>query len=476
MKKNLLFLVLLVGGFLNSYSQPTNIYQPNGNSTNFGKVSADSLNYYVLNYPALTLMKIDGSNTATMVTTLTADPFQTMIWNNGKGIYPVYNGLPFKLFDGTNQIDITGGQLPLAGYTADKVIFPDYFHKGNVTYFRTSNTIYKTDYTSATSIKTLFSGSISEMQYTSNSIIFSGTGGLNRIDLTTEIVTNIDPIGSSDYGTVYNNEYYYCTPYGSIALGKSKIYKVSDDGTKAVLYTETAPDKSLVRIVGVTPKGVIAIIATAGIGKGSEYFSISGGVATALNFKTNEDAQPCGAAAGGSKTASSLVYFETLEETCSLGGNRALWVTDGTLAGTKKVISGSPSTFEVAGLSSQIPGSAETCGNDLYFAGKNGANATRLIFVNGSNYTIQTYPNGLPSTQPSIRKTASGIVMVADDAKTYAKAIYKVNCSSATGIKEYLSTQVSFDIFPNPANDQITVSLSGKSKNYSLKNNQPKLI
>jgi len=471
MKKNLLILFLLFSGFLISYSQPTIIYQPNGNSTNFGKVTSDSLNYYAVNYPALTLMKIDGSNTSTLVTTLPADPFQTMIWNNGKGVFPVGNGLPFKLFDGTNQIDITGGQLPLAGYTADKVISPDYFHKGNVSYFRTSNTIYKTDYTSAASIQTLFTGSISEMQYTSNSIIFSGTGGLNRIDLTTEIVTNIDPIGSSDYGTVYNNEYYYCTPYGSIAVGKSKIYKVSDDGTKTVLYTETAPDKSLVRIVGVTPKGVIAIIATAGIGKGSEYFSISGGKATALNFRTNEDSYPCGnVGVGSSRTVKSLVYFVTLDTVYTVNStNTALWVTDGSLAGTKKVVGGPPLTFEASSLSPQFPGSAADCGNDLYFAGKNGANATRLIYVNGSNNSVQTYPNGLPSTQPSIRKTASGIVMVGDDAKTYVKAIYKVNCSGTTGIKEILSNQNSFKIFPNPAIGQITVSLSGKSRNYSLK-------
>jgi hypothetical protein len=472
MKGNLLVLVLLIGGFIISYSQPTNIYQPYGNSTNFGKVTSDSLNYYVVNYPALTLMKIDGSNKSTLVTTLSSDPFQTMIWNNGKGIFPVSAGLPFKLFDGKNQIDITGGQLPLAGYTGDKVIFPDYFHKGNFTYFRTNDKIYKTDYTSASSIKTLFTGIISEMQHTTNSIIFSGNGGLNRIDLTTGIVTTIDPTGSSDYGTVYKNEYYYCTPYSSISLGKSKVYKVSDDGTKTVLYTETAPDKSLVRIIGVTPKGVIAIIATAGIGKGSEYFSISGGIATALNFKTNEDAQPCGSAAGSSRTTSSLVYFETLEGICSLGGNRALWVTDGTLNGTKKVLGGPPTTFEAAGLSPQFPGSAEHCDNDLYFNGKNGANANRLIYVNGSNYAVTTFSIGTGvTTQPSFRKAASRILFIVAPLPTSSaeKAVYKVNCSSITSINDKLSNQISFDIFPNPANDQVTVSLSAKSEKSELK-------
>ncbi len=481
MKKQLLALTILTCLTVNSYSQPTNIYQPNGSSTNFGKVAADSLNYYVLNYPALTLMKIDGSNNATLVTTLSVDPFQTMIWNNGKGIYPVSNGSPFKLFDGTTQMDVAGGQLPMAGYTTDKAIFSDYFHKGNFTYFRTSNKIFKTDYSSAASIQTLDTVKIAlpipEMQHTANSIIYviprdlfaTKPGYVKRIDLVTNVITKIDSCltGNYDYGTVYNNEYYYCTPAGAAALGASKVYKISDNGTKTVIYTETASNKYLSRIVGVTPNGVIALIATAGTG--TEYFSISGGVATALNFNTNADALPNGANAGGSKTTSSLVYFNSLDTLLSISSNQALWVTDGTLAGTKKVVGGPALTFEASGLSSQFPGSAENCGNDLYFYGKNGANAYRLIRVNGSTYSVQTYPNGLPSSQPSIRKTASGIVMIADDAATYYKAIYKVNCSTISGVDENVSKQILFDLYPNPSNGAVTINLSDYNiGNYKL--------
>lgn len=487
MKKQLLALIIMACLSINSYAQPTNIYQPNGSTTNFGKVTSDSLNYYVVNYPSLTLMKIDGSNNATLVTTLTADPFQTMIWNNGKGIYPVANGSPFKLFDGTTASDISEGQLPMAGYTADKVISPDYFHRGNFTYFRTSNTIYKTDYTSASSIKPLakveYNVGTIEMQHTTNSILFtdisafsSSPACINRIDLLTGNVTKIDSssTGSYDYGTVFNNEYYFCTPYGTGSLGKSKVYKISDDGTKTVLYTETAPDKSLVRIIGVTPKGVIAIIATAGIGKGSEYVSISAGVATALNFNTAENSQPCGiVGVGSSRTTNSLVYFVALDTLYTINSNnKALWVTDGTLAGTKKVFSGTPATFAADGLSPQFPGSAEHCGNNLYFNGKNGANAERLIYVTGSNYAVTTTSIGAGvTTQPSFRKTASGITFIGAPLPTSSaeKAVYNVSCSSVTSIKDILSNQISFDVFPNPANGQITVSLAGKSKNCILK-------
>ncbi|MBK7311933.1 MAG: hypothetical protein IPI93_14450 [Sphingobacteriaceae bacterium] len=192
------------------------------------------------------------------------------------------------------------------------------------------------------------------------------------------------------------------------------MYKVSDNGTKTVLYTETAPNKNLLKIVGVTPNGVIAIIATTSTG--SEYVSISGGIATPLNFNTVANSRPCASVGlGTSRTTNSLVYFVTLDTLYTVNSsNKALWVTDGTLAGTKKVFGGTPTTFAADGLTPQFPGSSEHCGNDLYFNGKNGANAERLIYVNGSNYNVTTYSIGSGvTTQPSFRKTASGITLIA---------------------------------------------------------------
>ncbi len=486
MTKKILTSAILACLTLISYSQPTNIYQPNGSTTNFGKVTSDSLNYYVVNYPALTLMKIDGNNVATLVTTLTVDPFQTMIWNNGKGIYPVANGSPFKLFDGSTATDVTGGQLPMAGYTGDKVIQSDYFHKGTFTYFRTSDKIYKTDYTSASSIQTLAvrqstTGSgILEMQHTTNSIIYGevvytspAPPQLKRIDLTTGTITKIDSstTGSYDYGTVYNNEYYYCTPYGPSSLGVSKVYKVSDNGTKTVLYTEVASNKNLLRIIGVTPNGVIAIIATTSTGK--EYVSISGGIATPLNFNTIANSRPSGdIGVGTSRTTNSLVYFVTLDTLYTVNSsNQALWVTDGTLAGTKKVFGGTPTTFAASGLTPEFPGSAEHCGNDLYFNGTKGTNVNRLIHVNGSSYNVTTYPiNAGITTQPSFRKTASGIEFIALPLPTTSseKAVYKVNCSSITSVENILSNEILFDLFPNPSNGQINITLPANFKNCKL--------
>jgi hypothetical protein len=256
-----------------------------------------------------------------------------------------------------------------------------------------------------------YSVGTTEMQHTSNSIIFSDVVAtssapscLKRIDLLTGNITKIDSstTGSYDYGAVFNDEYYYCTPYGTGSQGISSVYKVSDNGTKTLLFTETASNKNLVKIIGVTPNGVIAIIATTSVG--AEYVSISSGVATALNFNTVSNSLPCGnVGVGSSRTTETLVYFETLDTLYTINStNKALWVTDGTIAGTVKVVAGPPTTFGIDNLSTQFPGSAQHCGDDLYFAGKNGSNATRLIAVNGLSYAVQTNTFGLPSTQPSI--------------------------------------------------------------------------
>lgn len=480
MKKLLLLLTWLAHHDCDA--QPTNIYQPSGSTTNFGKVASDSLNYYVVNYPSLQLMKIDPSNTATLMTTLTADPFQTMIWNNGKGIYPVANGSPFKLFDGSTATDISGGQLPMAGYTADKVINPDYFHKGNTTYFRTANKIYKTDYTSPASIQTLatveYSVGTTEMQHTTNSIFFSDVVStssfptcIKRIDLNTGLLTKVDSAnsGSYDYGAVYNDEYYYCTPYGPSSAGNSKIIKISDNGTRTVLYTETASNKHFQRIIGVTPNGVIALLSTVSVG--AEYVSVSAGVVTSLNFNTVANSRPCGSVGvGTSRTTKSLVYFRALDTLYTVSSsNNALWVTDGTLAGTKKIVGGTPTTFAADGLTTQFPGSAENCDNDLYFSGQNGSAATRLIYVNGSSYAVTTHPYGLPNPA-TIRKTASGILLVGSPLPTTSaeKAVFKANCGAITGIEEN-KTIGTLRIYPNPSKGFSTLEIQETMKNLTIK-------
>ncbi len=481
MKKQLFILLAFSCLALKSYAQPTNIYQPYGATTNFGKVTADSLNYYVVNYPSLELVKIDQSNTATVITTLTVDPIQSMIWNNGKGIFPVAVGSPYKLFDGTSHIDITGGQLPIFSYATDKIITLDYFHIGNTTYFRTTDKIYKTDYSSPSSIITLATRQsttgvgILDMSHTTNSIIYQnivlGTAGvLKRIDLGTGNITTIDSsisgITSYAKGIVYNNEYYYCTPNTAAAAGNSKIYKVSNSGIKTVFYNETNPSKLIRKVIGATPNGVIAVIADNS--GANEYVSISSGVATSLNFGTFANSLPANNFAGG-VTTSSLVYFSAYDTTRALAVNKALWVTDGTLAGTKKIKGGPSSTFAMSGLDQEYLGTFGSCGNDIYYEGKNGPTYDCIIYVNGTTFSMQTY-NPQPTSSPvTMRQTASGILVIATPTSTTStKAVYKMNCSSATDIAENEVNNGNYIVYPNPTSRFLNISSQVDNENCSV--------
>ena len=123
------------------------------------------------------------------------------------------------------------------------------------------------------------------------------------------------------------------------------------------------------------------------------------------------------------------------------------------------MVAGPPTTFGIDNLSTQFPGSAQHCGDDLYFAGKNGSNATRLIAVNGLSYAVQTNTFGLPSTQPSIFKTAGGIEMIGSPLPTTSaeKAVFKVSCSPSTGIMSYNQNVSSLNLFPNPSNGDLYI-------------------
>lgn len=472
MKIKLLLSLFLLSIAKLGISQATNIYQPNGATTKFGKVTSDSLNYYVVNYPALTLMKIAPNNEASLVTTLPADPFQTMIMNNGKGIFPISAGSPFKLFNGTSLTDVEAGKLPLAGYTPDKVIALDYFHKGAYTYFRTSDKIYKTDYSTPSSITTLATRQsatgvgITHMSYTTSSIIYqnivlTATGVLRRIDLATGNITTIDSstIGISNYakGIVYNDDYYYCTPFESASLGSSKIFKISNSGVKTIIYTETNSSKYIFKVIGATPNGIIAV--TRDNSGGNEYISINNGVATSLNFGTFANSYPANNFAGG-VTTSSLVYFNAYDTTRSMAINNALWVTDGTLGGTKKIKGGPSSTFAMSGLGQEYLGTFGMCGNDIYYEGRNGPSYDCIIYVNGTTFSMQAYTSQPTNNPVTMRQTANGIYLIAGTSpSTSTKAVYKLNCSTIDGNEDQISNQVTIDLFPNPSNGLITIKL-----------------
>jgi hypothetical protein len=477
MKRNLLVLLLLVSGLFSSYSQPTNIYQPNGTATFFRTSTADSLNYYVnLGYSPFSVMKIDGNNKATFVCDLPASTNQ-MIFNQGKGIYKTSAG--YVLFNGISHTGIVAKILP-ATYPFNTIVY-DYIHIGTGTYFQNQKSIFKTDYSSAENIQALYTSEATNADPTSNAIIamyntgksifftetgnpYSGTSPvLKRLDILTGNITTVDNIGLYMGMPMinYNHSLYYATI--SSGLDPGIVKKVDDNGAITTLLVETNLDKKILSLLGVTPNGVIAYTIK------NELVLISSGTSTPLNHNLLSSPLP-NVSSQIAKSTNTLVYFQALDSLKTLGpAENSLWVTDGTLAGTKKVISKTDYYSGIAMFNDwQYISSAAACGDDLYFSGqKTMTSPLNLFQINSSNntYTINT---SFSNTQQFYKNPGGGIYMLGSPALAQF-AVYKVNCSGVTAVKEILSNQVSFDIFPNPANDQITVSLSGKSKNYSLK-------
>lgn len=478
MKKQLLSLIIMTCLSTSSYSQPISIYQPNGTATRFRAVTYDSLNYYVnLNYSPFSVMKIDANNKAIQICDLAASTPQ-MIFNQGKGIYKTSVG--YSLFNGTTHSEISTNTIP-ATYPFNTIGY-DYFHIGTSTYFQNQKNIFKTDYSSATSIQTLYtseatsadpiSNVISTIYNTGKSIYFTESGNpysgtspvLKRIDLVTGIVTTVNNIGSSSFGLPminYNHCLYFAT--GATSLNPfGEVKKADDNGMITTLSVGTSADNVILALLGVTPNGVI------GYTLKKELMLIASNTSTPLNHNVTSSPLPRISSSSFGKSTNTLVFYEALDSLQTLGPEeKALWVTDGTLTGTKKVISKTDYYSGVASFNTfnGITSSA-VCGDDLFFAGQKTATQLNLYQVNGLNnsYTIHTNFNNV---QSFYKNPSGGIYMIGSPALAQF-AVYKVNCSGVTGIIENLSNQISVDVFPNPCRDQISIASKLNFARYQI--------
>ena len=467
MKKQLHILTILACSILNSFAQ-TNIYQPNGTSTTFGRATNDSLSYYVnLGYAPFSVMKIDGNNAITQVCDLPAMTNQ-MLFNNNKGIYKTSSG--FSLFDGTNHTAIPTTTIP-ATYPFNS-INEDFFHIGTNTYFQNGKDIFKTNFSSVSSIQTLYTStaavqnptycSITKMYNTGNSIYFVESGDpfipnpnlLKRIDLTTGNVTTIDTIASYALGIpkiVRSNSLYY-SKGSSSSHPFGKVKKADDNGVISTLYAVTNANNSILSVLGVLPSGVVCYTSQ------NILVLISGGTITPLNFNTTISPLPRVSFLNG-KSTNTLVYFQAYDSLIVSPPKDALWVTDGTLAGTKKVISKNDYYSGAASFgdaNSSI--SSVVCGDDLYFPGQKTVSSQLNLFkINGSNY-IYTINTSFNNAQQLYINPNGGIFMKGSPALAQF-AIYKTTCSLITGVEENVSIQNNFNVFPNPSHGDIQIKL-----------------
>ncbi|MBK7183294.1 MAG: T9SS type A sorting domain-containing protein [Bacteroidetes bacterium] len=476
MKKQLLIFAIFTCLTFISYAQPINIYQPTGTPT-FGRATNDSLSYYInLGHSPFSVKRIDNSNTITQVCDLPAMTNQ-MLFNNDKGIYKTSSG--FSLYDGSSHSAIPTATLP-ATYPFN-VINEDFFHVGTYTYFQNGKDIFKTNLTSVSSIQTLYTSTaavlnptycgITKMYNTGNSIYFVESGDpfipnpnlLKRIDLTTGNVTIIDTIASAALGIpkiVRSNSLYYSV--GSSASHPfGEVKKADDNGVVSILYEVTNADNSILSVLGVLPSGVVCYTSQ------NILVLISGGTITPLNHNVATSPLPRVSFLNG-KSTNTLVYFQAYDSLTVSPPKDALWVTDGTLAGTQKVISKNDYYSGAASFgdaNSSI--SSVVCGDDLYFPGQQTVSSQlNLFYVNGSNYTY-TINTSFNSAQQLYKNPDGGIYMKGSPVLGQF-AVYKTTCSAVSAIEESKSSNMSFDLFPNPSNGQITINLSDKIDNGKL--------
>jgi len=470
MTKQLLTSVFLTCLTLISYSQLTNIYQPTGTPT-FGRATNDSLSYYInLGHSPFSVKRIDNNNSINQVCDL-PEMTNQMLFNNNKGIYKT--SLGFSLFDGSTHSLIPSVTLP-ATYPFN-VIYEDFFHIGTNTYFQNGRDIFETNFSSISSIQALYTSSaavqnptycgITKMYNTGISIYFVESGDpfipnpnlLKRIDLTTGNVTIIDTIASAALGIQKivrsNNLYYSVGSSSSHPFGKVK--KVDDNGVITTLYESTNSENSILSVLGVLPSGVV------GYTSQNILVLLSGGSITPLNYNIATSPLPRVSFANG-KSTNSLVYFQAYDSLTVSPPKDALWVTDGTLAGTIKVISKNDYYSGAASFgdaNSSI--SSIVCDDDLYFPGqKTVSSQLNLFYVNGSNYTY-SINTSFNNAQQLYKNPNAGIYMKGSP-ELAQFAVYKTTCSGINTVDEFSSNNSVFNLFPNPSNGQVTIELSNK--------------
>ena len=124
----------------------------------------------------------------------------------------------------------------------------------------------------------------------------------------------------------------------------------------------------------------------------------------------------------------------------------------------------------MSGLDQSYLGTFGSCGNDIYYEGRNGPTYDCIIYVNGTTFSMQTY-NPQPTSSPvTMRQTASGILVIANlTASASTKAVYKVDCFSAAGFEEKTESLSGVKVYPNPSNGLLTIETQDAVKGLNIK-------
>jgi hypothetical protein len=469
MKKVTTLIALLYFSLQFCIAQPKSVFNVNSLYT-YGFTTHDSLHYYVAmgEKPSM-IYKIDKNNQATNVCELPSMPFH-ILFNHNKGIYGMNS--QYYLYNGMSHLDIPSTLFNGAFPFQDK----NFFHIGNYTFFHNGKKIFKTDFSSIENIKVLYTSEatvdtptysqITQIYQVGNSLFFTESanpsinkpGQIKRIDLISDEVQIVETIyfNSKDNKLILNNKTLYYFDNSNKYLPYGVVKKMDEFGNISIEHEVTHQDNKINGLLGFTPKGIIGYTTFP-----HKLVAISGANLTVLNHNTISSPLPYVDVPVG-KYTQSVVYFSAWDS-AFVGGivKRAMWVTDGTLEGTKKVISkdkydGVVTTWK----SDDDNNSTAFCGNNFYFISHiKDSQFYNLFSVNSSTNAYSVYHT---ITQPSAFFTnTDGDIYFLAKSKSKQMAVYKLDCDMVNSIEEQDASVPRFNVYPNPSNGQIEIELAG---------------
>ena len=251
--------------------------------------------------------------------------------------------------------------------------------------------------------------------------------------------------GANPYFVIYKNALYF-TAYDSSTLG---YHLWRTDGT--VAGTEAA-------YVGFSfPKNMVVIddtmfLAASTNDDGQEMWTYDG--ATASLFKSFSDGANDGYFPFSQlkKLVNNQLYFQVFDN-----GNNSIWKTDGTLAGTEKILNNFSFVKEVM-----------AAGDVIYFSLDDNANGVELWKSDGTEAGTQIVQDLFPgednfgsknSSDPSNLTILNNDLYFSAKTSNYGIELFKLENAVLDIEKEIVSGfDVDFNLYPNPVSTKVTIS------------------